>query len=147
VERGPLEVLVLAFPHEQVPEGVEVALDALRQVGDLRLVSGLTVSRPVDGPVEVTQLAAFDDVGDVVADILAHAAVGLDDSDAVEGVLATLAPGSTAVLVLVEHVWAVGIAAEIRAADGELLDAVRLPSSALAAAEEALGGSRERREP
>jgi uncharacterized membrane protein len=146
MERGPLEVLVIGFPQDHLPEGVEVALDALRQVGDLRLISALMVTRPEDGPPEVTQVAAFDDVGDVVADILAHAAVGLIDADAVDQVVTMVEPGSTAFLALVEHVWAVGIAAEIREARGVLLDAVRLPADALAAAEEALGGSRERRE-
>jgi uncharacterized membrane protein len=144
VERGPLEVIVLSFPEERVPEGVEAALDAMRQVGDIRLVSGMTVTRPVAGDPVVTQLAAFDDVGDVVADIVAHQAVGLFDAADVEEAIATIDPGSTAVLVLIEHVWAVGIAAEIRAAEGQLVDAVRLSRQVLRRAEEDLGQARSR---
>jgi uncharacterized membrane protein len=140
VERGPLEVLVVSFPREEVPEGVEVALAAMKEIGDIRVISGMTVTRPVDGPPEVTQIASFQDVGDVVADIVGHTAVGLPNADAIDAVVTTLEPGSTALLLVVEHVWAVGVAAEIRAAGGRLVDAVRLPSDVLAAAEEVLGG-------
>jgi uncharacterized membrane protein len=140
VERGPLEVLVVAFPGEEVPEGVEVALAAMREVGDIRVISGMTVTRPLAGPPEVTQIAAFRDVGDVVADIVGHTAVGVPNADAIDQVVATLEAGSTALLLVVEHVWAVGVAAEIRAAGGRLVDAVRLPSDVLAAAEEVMGG-------
>lgn len=31
MDRGPLEVLVIGFPQDHLPEGVEAALDALRQ--------------------------------------------------------------------------------------------------------------------
>lgn len=140
MERGPLEVLVVAFPGEQVPEGVEVALGAMREIGDIRVISGMTVIRPHDGPPEVTQIASFQDVGDVVADIVGHTAVGVPNADAIDQIVATLEPGSTALLLVVEHVWAVGVAAEIRAAGGRLVDAVRLPSDVLAAAEEVMGG-------
>jgi uncharacterized membrane protein len=140
VERGPLEVLVVAFPGEQVPDGVEVAISAMKEVGDIRVISGMTVTRPLDGPPEVTQIASFQDVGDVVADIVGHTAVGFPNADAIDEVVTTIEPGSTALLLVVEHVWAVGVAAEIRATGGRLVDAVRLPSDVLAAAEEVLGG-------
>jgi uncharacterized membrane protein len=140
VERGPLEVLVVSFPGEEVPEGVDVALSAMKEVGDIRVISGMTVTRPLEGPPEVTQIASFQDVGDIVADIVGHTAVGVPNADAIDEVVATLEPGSTALLLVVEHVWAVGVAEEIRAAGGRLVDAVRLPSDVLAAAEEVLGG-------
>lgn len=142
MEHGPIEVLVLSFPCDRVPEGVEVALDALRQVGDIRLISAQTVSRPIDGPPEMTQIAAFDDVRDIVADIVGHTAVGFPNADAVDQIVTTIEPGSTAVLLLVEHVWAVGFAAEVLAADGRLVDAVRLPSDVLDAAEEVIAEAR-----
>jgi uncharacterized membrane protein len=138
VERGPLEVLVLSFPHERVPEGVEAALDAMREVGDIRIISGFTVTRPHEGEPTATQIAAIDDVGDLVADVVGHAMAGFVGADAIDEVVRTIEPGSTAVLVIVEHVWAVGIAAEIREADGELIDSVRLPRQLLAAAEAAM---------
>jgi uncharacterized membrane protein len=140
VERGPLEVLVVSFPGEEVPEGVDVALTAMKEVGDIRVISGMTVVRPLDGPPEVTQIASFQDVGDIVADIVGHTAVGVPNAAAIDEVVATLEPGSTAQLLVIEHVWAVGVAAEVRAAGGRLVDAVRLPSDVLAAAEEVLGG-------
>lgn len=146
MQRAPLEVLVLSFPDDDIPEGVAGALQSLREGGDLRVVSMLTVRRPLDGPPELQAMATFDDIGDVVADIEAHAAVGLLDADDVDQLVSEVPQGSTAVLVLVEHVWAVGIAAEIRASGGVLLDAARLAPDRLAAAEDQLGGSRDHRE-
>lgn len=146
MDRGPLEVLVLSFPHERVPEGVEAALDAMREVGDLRLISGFVVTRPHEGEPTATQIAAIDDVGDLVADVVGHAMTGFVGADAIDEIVRTIEPGSTAVLVIVEHVWAVGIAAEIREADGELIDSVRLPRQLLAAAEAAMASSPERSE-
>lgn len=135
MERGPIEVLVLSFPGVGTPPGVTMALEAMREVGDLRLISSMTVTRPADGPPELVQVAAFDDIGDMVADIVGHTAVGLPNAEAVDAIIAELQPETTAVLAVVEHVWAVGIAAEVQAAGGTLLDAVRLPSALLAAAE------------
>lgn len=139
MDRGPIEVVVLAFPGVGRPEGVDVAVEAMREVGDIRLISAMTITRPHDGPAEVEQVAAFDDVGDVTADLLGHAAVGMPNAEAVDAAVATVEPGSTAVLFVVEHVWAVGFAAEVRAAGGKLVDAVRLTPDLLEAAEQILG--------
>jgi hypothetical protein len=139
VDRGPIEVIVLSFPGLGRPEGVDLAVEAMREVGDIRLISAMTVTRPAVGEAEVEQVAAYDDVGDVAADILAYTAVGMPNAAAVDAAVAAVEPGSTAVLFVVEHVWAIGFASEVRAAGGRLVDAVRLPQELLDAAEEALG--------
>jgi uncharacterized membrane protein len=139
VDRGPIEVVVLSFPGVGRPEGVDLAVEAMREVGDIRLISAMTVTRPTEGEAELEQVAAFDDVGDVAADILAHTVVGMPNAEAVDAAVALVEPGSTAVLFLVEHVWAIGFASEVRAAGGRLVDAVRLPQELLQATEEALG--------
>jgi hypothetical protein len=139
VDRGPIEVIVLSFPGLGRPEGVDLAVEAMREVGDIRLISAMTVTRPTEGEADVEQVAAYDDVGDVTADILAYTAVGMPNAEAVDAAVAAVEPGSTAVLFVVEHVWAVGFASEVRAAGGRLVDAVRLPQELLDATEEALG--------
>ncbi|TVR21934.1 MAG: hypothetical protein EA387_09500 [Nitriliruptor sp.] len=139
MERGPIEVIVLAFPGIGRPDGVDAAVDAMREVGDIRLISAMTITRPLQGAAEVEQVAAFDDVGDVTADIVAYAAVGMPNADAVDAAVNSVTPGSTAVLFVVEHVWAVGFAAEVRAAGGKLVDSVRLTEELLDAAERVLG--------
>ncbi|MFU8839356.1 MAG: DUF6325 family protein [Nitriliruptoraceae bacterium] len=139
MDRGPIEVIVLSFPGLGRPEGVDLAVEAMREVGDIRLISAMTVTRPTVGEAEVEQVAAYDDVGDVAADILAYTAVGMPNAAAVDAAVATVEPGSTAVLFVVEHVWAIGFASEVRAAGGHLVDAVRLPQELLDATEEALG--------
>jgi hypothetical protein len=139
VDRGPIEVVVLSFPGLGRPEGVDLAVEAMREVGDIRLISAMTVTRPSEGEAEVEQVAAYDDVGDVAADILAYTAIGMPNAEAVDEAVAAVEPGSTAVLFVVEHVWAIGFASEVRAAGGRLVDAVRLPQELLSATEEALG--------
>ena len=139
MDRGPVEVVVLSFPGLGRPEGVDVAVEAMREVGDIRLISAMTITRPLEGDAEVEQVAAYDDVGDVTADILAYAAVGMPNADAVDAAVNSVTPGSTAVLFVVEHVWAVGFAAEVRSAGGKLVDSVRLTQDLLDAAERVLG--------
>ena len=139
MDRGPIEVIVLSFPGHGRPAGVDLAVDAMREVGDIRLISAMTVTRPTEGAAEVEQVAAYDDVGDVAADILAYTAVGMPNAEAVDAAVAAVEPGSTAVLFVVEHVWAIGFASEVRAAGGRLVDAVRLPQELLDATEQALG--------
>ncbi len=139
MERGPIEVIVLSFPGIGRPEGVDVAVEAMREVGDIRLISAMTITRPLQGDAEVEQVAAYDDVGDVTADIVGYAAVGMPNADAVDAAVNSVTPGSTAVLFVVEHVWAVGFAAEVRAAGGRLVDSVRLTEDLLDAAERVLG--------
>ncbi len=139
MERGPIEVIVLSFPGIGRPEGVDVAVEAMREVGDIRLISAMTITRPLQGDAEVEQVAAYDDVGDVTADIVGYAAVGMPNADAVDAAVNSVTPGSTAVLFVVEHVWAGGFAAEVRAAGGRLVDSVRLTEDLLDAAERVLG--------
>ena len=139
MDRGPIEVVVLSFPGTGRPEGVDLAVEAMREVGDIRLISAMTITRPIGGDAEVEQVAAYDDVGDVTADILAYSAVGMPTADAVDAAVATVEPGSTAVLFVVEHVWAIGFASEVRAAGGKLVDSVRLTQELLDAAEQVLG--------
>jgi hypothetical protein len=122
---GPLEFLVLTFPGPGLAAGVQVALDRVAKTGDLRIVDALLVRKSAEGAVNGVELVDADELRAV------EAAYGLETSGLVSGedvreTAGLLAPDTTAMVLLVEHVWAKDLANEIEAAGGELLAAVRI---------------------
>jgi uncharacterized membrane protein len=75
---------------------------------------------------------------DLAADLVARGATGLIGIDDVGEVGEMLDPGSVALALLVENVWARELAAAVRADQGELLASVRIPHAFIEEAESIL---------
>jgi uncharacterized membrane protein len=126
MELGPVDIVVLAFPGE-VSARTLAALDAVEARNDVRVIDGLVVSKDGGGRVGRTELADVESLEDLAADLVARGASGLIGLDDVSEVGELLDPGSIALALLVEHVWARDLAESVRADQGELLASVRIP--------------------
>lgn len=122
---GPAELLVLTFPQPTVTVEAATALGKLRTAGDIRVIDSLVVTRHADGESTYGELADFEHLAGIVPDGAEELPlIGPEDAqEAAE----LLEPGTVALLVLIEHVWAVAAAEELRAVGGRIASGVRIP--------------------
>jgi uncharacterized membrane protein len=121
---GPTEFLVLTFPGARLKSDVGRALADRRRDGEVAVIDSLVVTKASDGTVTTAELADLDYLGDVLAGTDLTNLIGPEDADEVAE---TLAPGSVALLVLVEHLWLREAAEAFRAAGGRIAASVRIP--------------------
>ncbi|MBF9073270.1 DUF6325 family protein [Streptacidiphilus fuscans] len=139
---GPVEFLVLAFPGEQIGPDVVAPLGALRRAGGVRLIDSLVVTKAGDGTISASELIDHEHLRAVLPKSGAAGHTGdlvnlMGEEDAAEAA-ELLEPGSCALLLLVEHVWAAEAAEAFRAANGRVAASVRIPPEHVAEARQAL---------
>ena len=132
---GPVEFLMLAFPGETIGADVVAPLDALCHAGGVRVIDSLIVTKRANGAVDTAELTDFDDLASVLSSPDEVSLIGQEDAaEAAE----LLDPGTSALLVLVEHLWAAEAAIAFRAAGGRIAASVRIPPEHITEAHRAL---------
>lgn len=121
---GPLEFLVLAYPGAVPGSAAYDAVAPLRASADLRVVDALLVTRTEDGAVTATEPGRplTEGVGAGGED---GRLIGAEDAEAAAELVA---PGSCALLVLVEHLWARAAQEAVEASGGRVAAALRIPA-------------------
>ncbi|MFC4068713.1 hypothetical protein [Actinoplanes subglobosus] len=140
---GPVQLIVLGFPHPNFHGEVIAELERLRQSDTVRVIDALAVYKDADGGLEVEHLSNLSkeeavELGSKVGALIglgiegeAGAAAGaqlgaavaedgvavFDDPQAWD-VLADIPPDSAAALLLIEHHWAVPLRDAIARAGG-----------------------------
>ncbi|WP_106816412.1 DUF6325 family protein [Microbacterium timonense] len=136
LEFGPVEMVLAAFEGERPDPGVIAAIAELVEAGTIRLIDLVHVSRDQDGAI---RFAEIDEAGIELGEI-ELAAAGLAAQEDVEELGADLPPGTSAVLLVVELLWAKRLASRVAAAGGFVVDSVRIPAPVVnAAVAEAVG--------
>ncbi|MFD4991089.1 DUF6325 family protein [Cellulosimicrobium cellulans] len=123
---GPVEIVAIAFPTERIPHGVQASVLEVLAEGTVTLLDLAVVRRSEDGDVEVVEVT---DLGDEleITDVELTGA-GLAGEEDLDEVAAGLAPGTSALVLVVEHTWARGVIAATSAADGVVLLSERIPA-------------------
>jgi hypothetical protein len=106
---GPVEFLVLAFPGGRIGAAVLDPLRRLRQTGGVRVLDAREMRRAADGRVTA-------DAGET----------GLITDEDVESALELLTADESALLLLVEHVWAAELTTAFEAERGRVAASVRI---------------------
>lgn len=135
-EIGPVDYAIIAFPGSNFTGGIAPALAELVDAGTVRIIDAAFVARDEKGIVsgfELTELApdvqaAFATAGVEVS--------GLFNEEDLMAAGEELEPGSSAVLLVWENIWARKVAQAVRDADGELLDFGRIPHDVVQIARE-----------
>ncbi|WP_454728305.1 DUF6325 family protein [Cellulosimicrobium protaetiae] len=123
---GPVEIVAVAFPTDRIPGGVQASVLKVLAEGTVTLLDLAVVRRSDGGDVEVievTDLGVELEITDV--ELTGAGLAGEEDLDAVA---AGLAPGTSALVLVVEHTWARGVIAATSAADGVVLLSERIPA-------------------
>jgi uncharacterized membrane protein len=129
---GPGELIVIAFPQEQIPETVLSAVGDVLAEGVVTLLDMALVRRTSDDGVEIVDVASLPGPGaelDVtVTEVSAPGLVGDEDLAAIAD---TVEPGTSALVVLLEHTWARAVTAAIRDAGAVLIGAERFSAEVM----------------
>ena len=135
---GPVDWFVVEFPSPDYGRGqVAPILKGYIDSGLIRILDMLFLRTNVDGTVEPFEISDVDadELGDLIL-TEADLAVLLSEQDVVD-LAETMGPGTSAVLVVWENLWAAPFGSAVRHAGGQLVASGRIPTQALLAAVEA----------
>ncbi|QDP96800.1 hypothetical protein FOE78_13580 [Microlunatus elymi] len=138
---GPVDVAVVVFPEAELSEKVTAAVADAIASGAVRLLDALIVQKSTDGEVTIIDV---DDEGDIFAVLPVpgdHQGL-LSEADANE-VGDGLEPGSSAVVVAWENMWAVRLRSAIFEAGGVIVAHERIADDSIEAAYAALDTAEE----
>jgi hypothetical protein len=131
---GPISYLVVEFPgNKMTGEGLPILVDLVDR-GLIRILDLLFVTRDDDGTATVLNLADIDGDGELDLTIFEGVSSGLFDDDDVADAAATIAPGSSAAVLLFEHRWAGPFVDALRRGGAELVAAGFIPQDDMIAA-------------
>ncbi len=140
---GPLEYVVIGFQDNQFMDEILPELNAIQEKGHIRVVDLLFVTKDADGTVTVREVSELSDEELAAYDSIAGDLMGLFTAEDVEKLAGELPPNTSAVIVLLEHTWTIGLTEAVRRAGGVLFtgglvtpDALGRVSAELAAAKE-----------
>jgi uncharacterized membrane protein len=143
MEIGPLEYVVLGFEDQKFTSEVLPELNAIQENGLIQVVDLLFVSKAADGTVTAREVSELNDEALQAYTGLAEELTGLFTAQDVEQLAREIPPGTSAVIVLLEHTWTLRLAEAVRRAGGMLFtggivtpDALEKVSAELAAAKE-----------
>ncbi|WP_300016671.1 DUF6325 family protein [Pseudonocardia sp.] len=125
---GPVEWVAIVFDGEGVDPAVVPALAGLVDAGTIAILDLLIVAKDADGAVSAVELGELDAEQLAAFDALDGDVLGLLSEQDVPIVGEEVPPGSTALVVLWENVWAAAFAQTVRAAGGVLLTHDRIPA-------------------
>jgi len=162
---GPMQLVVIGFgSNDRFSGEIIEELDWVRDTAQIRLIDGLFVARGEDG--ELLALAQSDltideslEFGAVVGSLLGFGMAGEEGAEAgaiagalsiaennygvgidmLESLAGDIEPGTSALLLLIEHTWAIGLRDAVRNAGGVVLSQAMLTPEALMLAGAELG--------
>jgi hypothetical protein len=133
-ETGPVDYLVVEFPHRREPgEGLPIFLELVDR-GIIRVLDLAFIRKEPDGSVVRLQLA---DLSPGLA-VFEGASSGLLDQEDIDNTAAVIAPDSAAALLVYENRWAAPLAVAMRRGGGQLVANGRIPIQAMLAQLDAL---------
>jgi hypothetical protein len=123
---APLEYIIIGFPENAFSGEIVPELAALVDAGTIRILDLVFIARGDDGSVlalevdEHEHLSAFAELPGSVGGV-----IGPDD---IEHAAASIAAGSSVLLIVWEDLWADSLAQALRRAGGEFIEGGRIPA-------------------
>jgi hypothetical protein len=138
---GPIDFLMVEFPHRRTPgEGLPILVD-LAESGIVRVLDLAFLRKEPDGTVRRLDVA---DLGPEFA-VFEGASSGLLDQEDLDNAAEAIAPDSAAGLLVYENRWAAPFAVAMRRGGGQLVASGRIPVQAILAALDATEHSQSER--
>ncbi|MFE7195911.1 DUF6325 family protein [Microbacterium oxydans] len=123
---GPAEFYLVGFEGPRPDPATFRALTDLVESGVVRLLDFVVLAKSETGKAEIVELE--DDDGSLGLDDFEPIAAGLAGEEDVESLAASLAPGQSAALVVLELTFARALAQNLAAAGGQVLRTERVPA-------------------
>jgi len=129
---GSLEYVVIGFEDDHFTDEILPELNAIQEKGLIRVVDLLFVMKDSDGTVTVREVSELGDEELAAYEGIAGDLMGLFTAEDVERLAEEIPPATSAVVVLLEHTWAVGLTEAVRRAGGMLFTGGLVTPDALA---------------
>ncbi len=124
---GPVEILVVGFPDNQFTGEIAPALEELVATGMIRVIDLVFVTKDDAGDILGIELSDLDESTSATFRPHVEEPSGMLSDEDIADLGEDLAPGSSAAILLFEHVWATRFRDAVLNSGGELLAAVRIP--------------------
>lgn len=124
---GPVDVFIIGFPGNKFTGRIAPAIMDLVDSGTIRVIDALFVYKDTDGVVttiEVSDLDAETGAEFMAVNVVQPGALGPEDAEEISD---DLAPNTSALLIAIENLWAAKLVDALQAADGVVIDQVRIP--------------------
>ena len=125
---GPIDVVIIGFPGNKFSGQITPAIMELVESGTIRVIDLLFVMKDADGVVLTIDAADLDpETGPsfMAINVIQPGALGAEDA---EEIAEDLAANTSALLVAFENAWAAKFVEAARAADGFVIDQIRIPA-------------------
>ena len=133
-EMGPVDYLVVEFPGSKLKgHGLGMLMDLVDH-GVIRVIDLAFVRKDVTGTVAAVAIRDLDGDGDFDLTVFEGASSGILGRDDIEASGGAIRPGSTAVLLVYENLWAAPLAVALRRAGAQLVATGRIPIQGILAA-------------
>jgi hypothetical protein len=136
MSRGPLEFVVIEFPHGVPGKKLGPALTSLADKGIVNLIDIVFVSKDTDGTITTFEMADRDGDGEFEAlDVAVQSIDGLVADQDLAEIARDLRAGSTGMVLLFEHLWVRNIRDIVAGAGGQVVLSERIPAPVAEAVE------------
>lgn len=126
-EYGPVEIYLIGFSGERPGPDLVDSIRSLVRTETVNLLDLLFVSKAEDGSLTVVEIdEVTDDYG--ISD-LKLTELGLAGEEDVEGLAENLPAGTSAAVLVVEHVWVKEFTQALSTAGGTVLQTERIPAA------------------
>ena len=123
---GPIEVLVLGFPGNEFSGEILPELARLVAGGQIAILDLKFVAKALDG--QVVTLEAVDAGNEEWAELIVSDSADYVEDEDFQDVADMLEPGSSAAILVFEHLWAKSLTSALIGAGGVLLFNARIPA-------------------
>lgn len=124
---GPADLYVVAFPEDHVPAAVKQALLDTLSSGVLTLLDLTVIKKALDGSVQVIEIENLGDEFDLT--VVEANSTGLIGEEDIDPLAADMAPGTSALAILLENTWARSLAGAVLGSGAVVLAAERIPAA------------------
>jgi hypothetical protein len=131
---GPVELIIVKFPGNQLRGGFGELVPALRDVVEsntVRVIDLVIVRKDADGKTEAIELTSLDEDQFTVFKSLVDEVLRLISADQIQRLSDMLDNNSAGAIMLFENVWATRFRDSLLAAKGELVAIERVPKSVI----------------
>ena len=125
-QMGPVDVAVITFDRSEPNPDLAPVLAGLQSDGTVKVIDLAFVRKMADGTTSILELAE-DGISDAFATITQDLVDLLSEADLSE-LAATLAPASSAMVVVWENIWAARFALAVRDSRGHVAMLERIPA-------------------
>jgi hypothetical protein len=126
MSNGPIEVLVLGFPGNEFSGEILPELARLVAGGQIAILDLKFVAKALDG--QVVTLEAVDAGNEEWAELIVSDSADYVEDEDFQDVADMLDPGSSAAILVFEHLWAKSLTSALIGAGGVLLFNARIPA-------------------